>query len=126
MQMRLIAGVVATAVALSSGCAMTFQSHLPAGSSPTSARDAQCSESRLLPWIDTGFLAAELATAGVGVAISTGAINGNDTKHDDQGKLIAGVALAVAVLQLASAGNGFERARQCRAAHAAPAETAQR
>jgi len=95
----------------STGCSVAFQNAPP--TITTRDQASACSTSRTLPWVDAGFVAGEVIAAGAGFAISQGATDWHN--HEDAGNIIAGVALAAAVFQLASGMNGFERAATCKA-----------
>lgn len=82
-----------------SGCSLAFQ------------RPASCS--RVLPIVDLALVGTEVMTAGAGMLMHDGVIF---DRRDKLGTGIAGVALFAAVLQGASAGNGWRSADACRAA----------
>ncbi|HEU4727697.1 MAG TPA: hypothetical protein VFT22_07405 [Kofleriaceae bacterium] len=90
---------------------MTFQKHLPRGGVTSASSPSACSSSRVLPWVDVGFISAEVGAGAAGFLIHAGVFGGHD--HEDVGTIVTGVALAVAVVQGASAGNGFRRAAEC-------------
>jgi hypothetical protein len=103
----------------SSSCSLVFQQHLPdraAGDVATRAadgrtrviREPRCSTSRALPFIDTVALASDVVT---------GALTAS--RESDTGKTIGGIALAAAMIHLASADNGYRRAAECKRAKAA-------
>lgn len=94
----------ALAALLLSGCSIALQPNLPDGATRV-AVGQYCSTSRVLPIVD--LVAAGLAT-GVG---AYGA-----ARVDDTGNVIAGTALLVAILDVASGKNGWHRATECREA----------
>ncbi|HEX7839708.1 MAG TPA: hypothetical protein VF469_19670 [Kofleriaceae bacterium] len=97
-----------------SGCAYTFQEHLPTRRVPGQPVDrAACSTSRVLPAVDLGLVGAEALVGAAGVAIHANV--GHISNHEDRGNVIAGVGLFAALIQYASADTGFSWAKECRA-----------
>jgi len=96
-----------------SGCSLAFQRHLADGSIGPTADASGCSASRRLPWADVAVIGAEVTVALAGEAMHDGI---GFSRREDTGTVITGVALFAALLQTASAGNGFSRADACKRA----------
>lgn len=110
--MKLASGVLVTVLAGASGCAFTFQDHLPVGHPPATAADAgKCSTSTSWARADYVLLGGDIATAAVAEAV-----NENRLWHarGDVSRTVFGLALLAGMLHLASAGNGYHWAAECR------------
>lgn len=111
--MRVMPKLLVVLVVCLSGCSLALQRHLPDGSIGPTADASRCSTSRRLPWADLAVISAELTAAAAGEALHDGI---GFSRREETGTVITGVALFAALLQTASAGNGFDRANACRRA----------
>lgn len=102
--------LVVTAMA-SSGCSYAFQ----ATGGPRNARidRSTCSTSQRLPVADLAIVGAEVVAATVGIFLHQGVIL---ERREEAGTVLSGTTLFAAILQGASAGEGFRRAEECRGA----------